>query len=81
MHSPAGLILNGYRVPATPRTEEEMEQGKVTLSRYQRGTDAAERRKIRECSIGSLKVKIGLVEYDALADAKAADLGALVLKH
>jgi hypothetical protein len=58
-----------------------MEQGKVTLSRYQRGTDAAERRKIRERSIGSLTVKIGLMEYDALADAKAADLSALVLKH
>jgi hypothetical protein len=59
-----------------------MELGKMTLSRFMRGNDAAEKRKIRERSVGAFKAEFRLMDFASFMDEKdASDLGSAVLKQ
>jgi hypothetical protein len=76
------ISVNGYVVRATPRSDAEMELGKMSLSRFMRGNDAAEKRKIRERSVVAFKAEFRLMDFASFMDDKdASDLGSAVLKQ
>ena len=76
------ISVNGYAVRATPRSDAEMELGKMSLSRFMRGNDAAEKRKIRERSVVAFKAEFRLMDFASFMDDKdASDLGSAVLKQ
>lgn len=80
-HRPDVTLMNGMLIRDVPRSEEELDQGTMILSRYNRGDDPKEKSKIRERACAPLKPKLALLDFAKLTDSKTGvgALGLLVL--